>query len=1199
VQDQELTPVHAEKLTPGISFAGIALLFMLTMAWSMNAIAVCSAYKGRATINEVHRNGNSTRFVEVKILDASITSASYDGWSVRICSSSAGCTGNISLSNPLVDDSGYPWIVIPKPLIGHKDLLDIASSGRMDIMFRDESGRTIDYFSVGGYNNQRDWSCTPAYDWQFDGSNSHTAMRLPDGTGDWAIEGPGGSVDPTDSDTNDVDGNGKPLPVADIINPDPVVRGTPVVFTVFLPDGPIGHDVSFRYDTIDDTAMAGVHYVAASGTAVIPAGESAVNITVQTRVYMDNSERYFYLRLSNQTGAGLNNHFAIATIRPDLGLVAEYRMEEAGWAGASGEVADVADSHPGTGFGDATTGWQTPALAGNPGTCRYGIFDGNGDYVQVPHASALNGEKELTYTAWIHPYGWSGTRQVMGKGIHSDSQMGIFAEGGVLKGRAATNSGTVEVQTALPPTGSWTHVALTFRATDVLGLLLPSATLRLYVDGVEAASKKISGGLFGNARLKSSSTALLLGNDTGRNYFFSGYLDEVRVYDSELSRAWIQTIMQDRHTCPAGPGVHHIEILHDGAALTCEPETVTLRACGNADCSMLFTSEDVTVTLVPSGWVDGDTITFNGSTNGQLRKTTPGSVTLGTAAVVPAPLAATTCLVGTTANCSLAFADAGFVFDVPNLTACKISGDVALRAVKKSDDGIGCGPAFSGTRRVRFWSGYSAPSSGTRQVVINGTAVGQSAAAATELALDFDANGAAVINVRYDDAGQVRLDAQYSGSDAEAGLELTGNDFFAGVPVGLAVYSTEPAAVCPSPVAHCSPFKKAGAIFDLRIKAACWESDTDTDLADNAATPNYRQLAVPLTHQLVEPSPGATGSLGVSSVDLTNASGITTVSQSVSEVGVYRFTAMPAADAYFGSTVPGGTSTDIGRFYPDHFTTSIVEAGSFADACGGFTYTGQPFGYQTPPSIQVTARNAADEVTANYKGDFNKLEAGEIAIGYPDADASQLNAAGVAFPVTHLTSARTMIDNGDGTTTFTLTDTFAYNRIDGQVNPFTADLAIDLNAVNETLDGVVAGDLSTPKSITPIGTEVRYGSGQVTDVYGGTGAVGDSLTLPLASLYWHDGWRANTADGCSLVNYAAPTDPDGTGITVTPVAGGTIFVAGGLAGLTLTVTGDDAVPGGRSNVLFTWPPYLTGPASATASFGIFRGDDRLLHWREP
>ncbi len=229
--------MRGQQLIPCASIRSIcAVLFLAAMVWSVNAMAACSAYKGRATINEIHRSGNNTRFVEVKILDASITSASYDGWSVRICSNKAPCTDNISLGNPLVDDSGYPWIVIPRPLIGDKDLLDIAGGGRMDIMLRDESGRTIDYFSVGGYNLQRDWSCTPAYDWQFDGSNSHTAMRLPDGTGDWAIEGPGGSVDPTNSDTNDVDEKGKPLPVADIRNPDPVVRGTPVVFTVFLPD---------------------------------------------------------------------------------------------------------------------------------------------------------------------------------------------------------------------------------------------------------------------------------------------------------------------------------------------------------------------------------------------------------------------------------------------------------------------------------------------------------------------------------------------------------------------------------------------------------------------------------------------------------------------------------------------------------------------------------------------------------------------------------------------------------------------------------------------------------------------------------------------------------------------------------------------------------------------------------------------------
>jgi hypothetical protein len=48
----------------------------------------------------------------------------------------------------------------------------------------------------------------------------------------------------------------------------------------------------------------------------------------------------------------------------------------------------------------------------------------------------------------------------------------------------------------------------------------------------------------------------------------------------------------------------------------------------------------------------------------------------------------------------------------------------------------------------------------------------------------------------------------------------------------------------------------------------------------------------------------------------------------------------------------------------------------------------------------------------------------------------------------------------------------------------------------------------------------------------------------------------------------------------------------------VTLATDPGAAGGSSTVTFTWPSWLTGTASATATFGIFRGDDRFLYWRE-
>ena len=56
------------------SFFQLALMVVVasSVLFTGNAQAVCSAYKNLATINEVHRSGNSTRFIEVKLLNSAM-----------------------------------------------------------------------------------------------------------------------------------------------------------------------------------------------------------------------------------------------------------------------------------------------------------------------------------------------------------------------------------------------------------------------------------------------------------------------------------------------------------------------------------------------------------------------------------------------------------------------------------------------------------------------------------------------------------------------------------------------------------------------------------------------------------------------------------------------------------------------------------------------------------------------------------------------------------------------------------------------------------------------------------------------------------------------------------------------------------------------------------------------------------------------
>lgn len=430
---------------------------------------------------------------------------------------------------------------------------------------------------------------------------------------------------------------------------------------------------------------------------------------------------------------------------------------------------------------------------------------------------------------------------------------------------------------------------------------------------------------------------------------------------------------------PVGVQIDHFQLDHSGQALTCNPETVTIKACADAACSSLITDPvTATLSLTPTsssnGWVGGNTVTFSGgSTTVQLRNNAASAVTIGVSGSTPTtkPFSTTLCKSGngtpSVAACTLNFADSGFFFDVPD-TYSNQPQTVTIKAVKKSDVTKQCVPGFaSQTKSVKFWSSYISPTSNpyNSQMSVNSSAIGASQGAATPVSLAFDAQGQSTMTVKYPDAGKVQLDARYDGSGSEAGLTMLGSDQFVARPVGLCI--TPPQGVCAAGNASCPVFKKAGETFQVDIKAMAWESANDGDIcAGNQTTPNFVLSGIGLGSTLVAPSPGTNATVGTTTynhVAATNS--LNSVNQTVSEVGVFRMTATPPTSNYFGYTIPSAQSQPVGRFIPADFE---LVSGDIVPACSVFSYMGQPFGV----TLDIIARNVAGGQTRNYTGDFAK-----------------------------------------------------------------------------------------------------------------------------------------------------------------------------------------------------------------------------------
>ncbi|MCX0426662.1 DUF6701 domain-containing protein [Aeromonas veronii] len=690
---------------------------------------------------------------------------------------------------------------------------------------------------------------------------------------------------------------------------------------------------------------------------------------------------------------------------------------------------------------------------------------------------------------------------------------------------------------------------------------------------------------------------------------------------------------------PIGVQIDHFQLDHSGQPLTCNPETVTVKACADAACTTLITDPvTATLSLTPTsasnGWIGGNTVTFSGgSTKVQLRNNTPTAVTIGVSGSTPTtkPFSSTLCKAGagtpSTAACTLNFADSGFFFDVPD-TYSNQPQTVTIKAIKKSDVTKLCVPGFaSQTKSVKFWSSYISPTGNpyNSQMSVNSSAIGASQGAATPLSLAFNDQGQSTITVNYPDAGKVQLDASYDGTGSEAGLVMLGADQFVARPVGLCI--PPPQGVCAAGDSSCPVFKKAGETFQVDIKAMAWESANDGDIcAGNLTTPNFALTNIALATQLVAPIPGQNAQVGTASYNHSNGMGINNinkVTQSVSEVGVFRMTATPPANGYFNYTIPSAQSQPVGRFIPADFN---LVSGDIVPACNAFSYMGQPFGVM----LDVLARNTTGVQTRNYTGPFAKGEA-YLSVAN-DKDGKSLSSRLRSLQPLPWLDGRAALTTGSSEFV-----RLSGTQPDGPYKSLLFGLYMRDNDGDRTLiaspnfnDAVVgncSGSGCNARQIDSVPMKAYFGRQQAGTAAGLASA---PLAIPLQMQYYEGGnWLQNKEDQCTQLSLANQgfifLNPSHTFDAATRElnlgAGRKIKL-----GLGSSAPGGDAALAKDGEILFHFakpdisvripykvdlakqpsqPLWLSDPTSANdgnlqgeAIFGSSRGNDRIIYRRE-
>ncbi|WP_212746149.1 LamG-like jellyroll fold domain-containing protein [Nonomuraea sp. KC401] len=275
----------------------------------------------------------------------------------------------------------------------------------------------------------------------------------------------------------------------------------------------------------DNVGVAGYRVHRSTTPGLTPSATNQVG-TSPTTTFTDAglaAGTYYYqiraVDAAGNLGPSSNEVSAAVTVPPtNPGLVAAYGMEE-------GTGTTVGDSSGQDNTGVATdTAWTT----GKHGKAL--SFNGSSSWVTAADADSLRLTNAATLSAWARPSDLEDVwRSVVMKDHDNGGSYGLYAAAAngpagwfqTVQGEAEASSST-----ALP-LNQWSHLAVTYNGSMIT----------LYVNGTQVKQEPLSGDL------DDDGGDLRIGGNSFWGEYFSGVIDEVRIYNRVQTAAQIQTDM--------------------------------------------------------------------------------------------------------------------------------------------------------------------------------------------------------------------------------------------------------------------------------------------------------------------------------------------------------------------------------------------------------------------------------------------------------------------------------------------------------------------------------------------------------------------------------------------------------------------------------------------------------------------------------
>ncbi|RYY01659.1 MAG: hypothetical protein EOO53_16840 [Gammaproteobacteria bacterium] len=715
-------------------------------------------------------------------------------------------------------------------------------------------------------------------------------------------------------------------------------------------------------------------------------------------------------------------------------------------------------------------------------------------------------------------------------------------------------------------------------------------------------------------------------------------------------------------TCPSTVAYYGISHSGSGITCAGEPITITAYDnLGSTVAPTVGTQLALSTSPTTGTWVGGNTYSFSGgemTAVKYLQQTTASTLNIN---VTDGTYAESSGLDPniTFVTSAIKFYNNATTVGLQNQVAGMGNSNAVLKALRTDNNTGACIAQVTGTKTVKL--GFQCVNPTTcisgQNFTVKGSTINSNAASVTtanisysNLSLTFDSTGTAPIPMVYPDVGRLTLFAQMTlpASGNDPAITWSDSNSFVVKPYTLAI----PVATDSlngiqttggvnnlggsSATGTSAQFVSAGTPF--RVKVQAWNSS-------NLVAPNFGNETISERDNmqvkavgLVYPSGGTLTPLvgagtGTFTTAITPAG--TWLNSSVVWNQVGSITLKPelsdadyltAGDVYVTPAVSG----TVGRFYPDHYR---LTASALTNSCGIFSYMGQP---NLNLSYTLQAETLGNAVLSNYGGNYaNTLPTSSIAKpNYVAEDNDGANGGALSSRVVPGTVPSWV----NGIMQFaTSAATFSRQALPSTPEgPFTSlqwglymQDAFDARSLtNPNMSAQTTGTCtSTTCTEATLGSPLvmRYGRLRLDDAFGP-----ETVSLPVNFIteYWTAGrFVVNASDSCTLLPRSAVTYPAGTlvsdGNRTVSLSGGT--TQGTYTSLTTNTIGFNA---GNAGQVFTAPtgaaqgsfvvsidltnlPWLqfdwdqgrtAGPdarlPNATFTFGSYRGNDRVIYWRE-